>query len=345
MPTAVTWTDGPSASPSATFAVVLCNIDLTGATALVVGPAREAQWAAARVKALAATTEVITDPHAEYTGAASVLVDATGGASDWLDAVGRLGSGRVRVPVDVPQPKGCIVLVGGGPGDALLHTVRARLELFRADQVFTDRLVTHDDHELIRSLAPAATVVDVGKTPGHHRVPQREIESRMIAAAREGHYVVRLKGGDPFVFGRGGEEVIAAREAGVPVTVVPGITSSIAVPEVAGVPVTHRQVSHAFTVISGHQVFSPAEAEHLAGLGGTIVVLMGVATFPESAAALLSAGLDPQTPFVVLEKGFTADSRAVRGVMGQAAEVVSTHGIASPAVIVIGAVAAIEGLG
>ncbi|MGO4276887.1 uroporphyrinogen-III C-methyltransferase, partial [Paenibacillus sp. TAF58] len=132
-----------------------------------------------------------------------------------------------------------MTLVGGGPGDADLMTVAGRDALANADVVLHDRLGPRDDLHL---LAPAARLIDVGKTPGHHAVPQREIERLLLDNALDGHHVVRLKGGDPFVFGRGGEEVIACRSAGIPVTVIPGVTSAIAVPGAAGIPVTHREI-------------------------------------------------------------------------------------------------------
>ena len=312
---------------------------------IVAGPAPAVEWAAARIGTSAAgvvrVTTAASDASAnpDELAACSVLVDVTGGSAEWASTTSDLARGRVVVRLPPPRPGGRIVLVGGGPGDASLQTVRAREELFAADVVFTDRLVTHDDHELIRAVAPAARIVDVGKLPGHHRVPQRDIEALMVREARAGGYVVRLKGGDPFVFGRGGEEVAAARAAGVPVEVVPGITSAVSVPEVAGIPVTQRAVSHAFTVISGHDPLTEAECAHLVGLGGTIVVLMGVATFVQSVSGLLAAGLDPATPFAVVERGYTPAQRVVRGVVLQAADLVTAHRVEAPAVIVIGAVA------
>lgn len=268
-----------------------------------------------------------------------MVIDVSGGDLGWVDTVSRFATGRVVVRLAPPPAGGRIVLVGAGPGDVTLQTVRAREELFAADVVFTDRLATHDDHDVIQAAAPAARIVDVGKLPGFHRVPQHEINRLLVEEALAGNHVVRLKGGDPFVFGRGGEEVAAAREAGVPVTLVPGITSAIAVPGVAGIPVTHREVTRAFTVISGHDPFTEAECRHLVGLGGTIVVLMGVGTFVQCVAGLLRAGLPPQTPFAVVEKGFKPDQRILRGVASEAAELVTTNGVKSPAVIVIGEVA------
>ncbi|WP_431219975.1 uroporphyrinogen-III C-methyltransferase [Leifsonia xyli] len=174
---------------------------------------------------------------------------------------------------------GTVTLVGGGPGDPDLLTVAAVRALEAADVVLYDRLAPHDT---LAGLAPRAELIDVGKRPGHHPIPQEEIERLLVAHALAGSAVVRLKGGDPFVFGRGGEETEACRRAGVPVRVVPGVTSAIAVPAAAGIPVTHRNISRLFTVVSGHAPLSPAELEHLAGLGGTIVILMGVTNLPPS---------------------------------------------------------------
>ncbi|BDZ56164.1 hypothetical protein GCM10025870_32370 [Agromyces marinus] len=144
---------------------------------------------------------------------------------------------------------GRVTLVGGGPGDADLLTIAAVRALATADVVLYDRLAPH---EALADLAPGADLVDVGKRPGHHALPQSGIEALLVEHARAGRHAVRLKGGDPYVLGRGGEEVLACRRAGVPVAVVPGITSAIAVPAAAGIPLTHRGVSHLFTVVSGH---------------------------------------------------------------------------------------------
>ncbi|WP_125610467.1 uroporphyrinogen-III C-methyltransferase [Specibacter cremeus] len=228
---------------------------------------------------------------------------------------------------------GGITLVGGGPGPADLLTVRAVTALRRADVVYFDRLGPTDD---LAALAPSATFVDVGKTPGCHKVPQEEIQARMVADARAGLAVVRLKGGDPFVFGRGGEEVAAAVAAGIPVTVVPGVSSAVAVPGAAGIPVTHRQVSRLFTVVSGHAPLSPAEYTHLAGLGGTVVVLMGIGTLPALAAGLAAAGLQPHTPVAVVERGFSDTQRTTTATLGTIVSAAAT--CRNPAVIVIGAV-------
>lgn len=226
---------------------------------------------------------------------------------------------------------GHITLVGGGPGPADLLTVRAARALAAADVVYFDRLGPTAD---LLELAPRATFVDVGKTPGHHKVAQEDITARMICGARSGLHVVRLKGGDPFVFGRGGEEMGAAVAEGIPVTVVPGVSSAISVPGAAGIPVTHRNVSHLFTVVSGHAPLTTSEFTHLAGLGGTIVVLMGIATLPSLVAGLHRAGLANVTPVAVVERGFSHTQRTTIATLGSIVNESATS--RNPAVIVIG---------
>lgn len=233
---------------------------------------------------------------------------------------------------------GHITLVGGGPGPADLLTLRAARALAAADVVYFDRLGPTDD---LTALAPRATFVDVGKTPGHHKVPQEEITARMIDGAKAGLHVVRLKGGDPFVFGRGGEEMAGAVAAGISVTVVPGISSSISVPGAAGIPVTHRNVSHLFTVVSGHAPLTTSEHKHLAGLGGTIVVLMGIGTLPTLVAGLRQAGLPNVTPVAIVENGFSHAQRTTIATLGTIVDASSS--CRNPAVIVIGDVVNLAG--
>lgn len=230
---------------------------------------------------------------------------------------------------------GSVCLVGGGPGDPDLLTVGAVRALRTADAVLYDRLAPY---ALLAELAPQAELVDVGKRPGHHAIPQEEIERILIERALAGQKVVRFKGGDPFVFGRGGEEAAACRAAGVPVQVVPGVSSAIAVPSSAGIPVTHRDLSRLFTVISGHAPLTEAEAEHLAGLGGTIVVLMGVSNLPSISAGLLRHGLEPRTPVAIVERGFSPEQRTTISDLARIRAVADDAGVRSPAVIVIGEV-------
>ena len=230
---------------------------------------------------------------------------------------------------------GSVYLVGGGPGRRDLLTLAALEALAQADVVLYDRLAPHDD---LAELAPNATLIDVGKKPGHHPVDQGEIDRMLVEHAQAGAVVVRLKGGDPFVFGRGGEEAEACRAARIPVTVVPGVSSAIAVPAAAGIPLTHRGVSHLFTVVSGHAPLSPAEHEHLAGLGGTIVVLMGIGTFPSLSQGLLRHGMSPDTPVAIVERGYTAQQRTTIADLGSILELSASVGVSSPAEIVIGEV-------
>ena len=237
----------------------------------------------------------------------------------------------------VPERPGRVALVGGGPGATCLLTLEACEALLDADVVFYDRLAPTAD---LARLAPGAELVDVGKLPYHHRTSQDRIQELIIERARRGQSVVRLKGGDPFVFGRGGEEVRACRAAGIEVRVVPGVTSAIAVPAAAGIPVTHRGASRAFTVLSGHLPPSPAELESLARLGGTVVILMGMASLTQTVTGLVAAGLSPDTPAAVVERGFSDSQRTTTGRLADLPGLVGRVGVTSPAVVVIGEVAA-----
>ncbi len=228
-------------------------------------------------------------------------------------------------------------LVGAGPGDPELLTVRAARLIAGADVIVFDALAD----ESILSLAPAAAErIDVGKRPGRP-VPQELINTLLVHLGSAGSNVVRLKGGDPFVFGRGGEEAQALSAAGVPFDVVPGISSAIAAPAAAGVPVTHRGLSAAFTVVTGHRRHGDEAAtdwEALARVGGTIVVLMGVAHRGAIAAHLMAGGLGADTPVMAVRWGTRADQEVVRTTLGQ----LGATPIESPATIVIGAVAALD---
>jgi uroporphyrin-III C-methyltransferase len=235
-------------------------------------------------------------------------------------------------------PHGQVTLVGGGPGRTNLLTLDACAALRQADVVFFDRLAPTDD---LHDLAAGAELVDVGKTPYHHAVPQSAINEQLVARARRGQSVVRLKGGDPFVFGRGGEEMLACVEAGVPVRIVPGISSALSVPAACGIPVTHRDVSRSFTVISGHTPPEPHELEALVRLGGTIVVLMGIGSLTQTTAGLCRAGLSVDTPAAVIERGFSPGQRSTMTTAGELAGEVRRLGVTSPAVVVIGNVVAV----
>jgi uroporphyrin-III C-methyltransferase/precorrin-2 dehydrogenase/sirohydrochlorin ferrochelatase len=238
---------------------------------------------------------------------------------------------RRRVPKDFDglNHRGSVALVGGGPGDTGLITVRGRRLLGQADVVVADRL---GPRELLNELAPDVRVIEVGKTPGHHPVPQAEINRILVEEALKGHRVVRLKGGDPYVLGRGGEEAEYCRQHGVEVEVVSGVTSAISVPAAAGIPVTHRGLAKGFSVVTGHEELSevPARADH------TIVLLMGVAALRGSAAALAAAGLPQDTPVGIVENGYLPNQRVTIGTLGSIADQAEATGVANPAVIVIG---------
>ena len=232
---------------------------------------------------------------------------------------------------------GSVVLVGGGPGAVDLLTVRGRRALAEADVVVTDRL---GPVEVLDELPPGVEVIDVGKTPGHHPVPQEEINAILVAQARLGRRVVRLKGGDPFVYGRGGEEVAACHAAGVPVEVVPGVSSALSVPALAGIPVTHRGTVAAFHVTSGHDALDEAALVSARDRAATLVILMGVAQLPRLMAQLLTAGADPGLPVAVVENGSTPRQRVTRAVLGDVVRRAAEVGVRSPAIIVVGDVAA-----
>ncbi len=229
-----------------------------------------------------------------------------------------------------------VALVGAGPGDPDLLTVRAARLLARAEVVVHDALVGDGVLELV---PPTAELIDVGKRPGRP-VPQEMISALLVELARQGRRVVRLKGGDPFVFGRGGEEALALQTAGLAFEVVPGITSSVAAPAAAGIPVTHRGVAAAVTTVTGHRRNGEPDVDwrSLARVGGTVVVLMGVSQRAAIAAELMAGGLDPTTPVAAVHRATTAAESVTR------CDLASLGGadVRSPAVIVIGPVAALD---
>jgi uroporphyrin-III C-methyltransferase len=229
-----------------------------------------------------------------------------------------------------------VSLVGAGPGDPDLLTVRAAKRLAEAEVVVFDALVS----DAVLALAPAsAERIDVGKRPGQG-IAQDLINVLLVRLAREGKRVVRLKGGDPFVFGRGGEEAVALAEQGIACEVVPGITSAIGAPAAAGVPVTYRGLSASFTVVTGHRQRgeTPVNWQALAQVGGTIVVLMGVAQRGDIAAQLAAGGLADTTPVAAVHRATTGEQTVLRCALRELA----TAPIESPAVIVIGAVASLD---
>jgi uroporphyrin-III C-methyltransferase len=246
---------------------------------------------------------------------------------------------HVLMITEDPAPSGGqVTLVGGGPGRTSLLTLEACAALRQADVVFFDRLAPTED---LDDLAAGAELVDVGKSPNHHPVPQHAISEQMITRARRGQSVVRLKGGDPFVFGRGGEELLTCVAAGIGVRIVPGISSAISVPAACGIPVTHREISKAFTVISGHTPPEAHELEALVRLGGTIVILMGIGNLAQTMAGLARAGLPSSTPAAVIERGFSDAQRSIATTAGALVAEVRRLDITSPAVVVIGDVVAV----
>ncbi len=234
-----------------------------------------------------------------------------------------------------------VALVGGGPGDPELITVKGRRLLAQADVVVADRLAPQ---ELLAELPPHVEVIDAAKIPYGRSMAQDAINEVLVDRARAGKFVVRLKGGDPYVFARGHEELLACVEAGIAVTVVPGVTSAIAVPALAGVPVTHRGVTHEFVVVSGHVAPGHPESlvnwDALAALSGTIVLLMAVERIELFASVLLKGGRPAMTPVLVVQHGTTAAQRTLRTTLAEAAEHIRSDGIRPPAIIVIGDVAA-----
>lgn len=238
-------------------------------------------------------------------------------------------------------PVGQVALVGAGPGDPDLLTIRAARLLGQADVVFVDRLVGQGVMELISA---SAEIVHVGKSKGEHSVPQDEIHRRMIEAAKAGKRVVRLKGGDPFIFGRGGEELEALRAADVEVEIVPGISSALGCAAAAQIPLTHRDMAQAVTFVTGHAALGKEpdlDWHALARPNQTVVVFMGVGTAGTISARLIAAGRNPATPVAVIENGTRANEISAFGVLGDAADVIYSAGINGPALLIIGEVVAL----
>jgi uroporphyrin-III C-methyltransferase len=261
--------------------------------------------------------------------------------------VAGLTDGSIADRAGRPGPEGgpgSVVLVGGGPGDPGLITVRGHQAVAQADVVLADHLAPQS---LLASLPADVEVIDASKLPRGRSMAQEQINELLIAHARAGKRVVRLKGGDPFVFGRGMEELEACVAAGIPVEVVPGVTSAIGVPGLAGIPVTHRGLTHEFVVVSGHvppgHPQSLVDWPALGRLRGTLVVLMGVDTAPAIAAALMAYGRAPDTPVAVVTDGSTPTQRAVRTTLDGLAKTMADEGVRPPAVWVVGEVVGLSG--
>ncbi|MDP9118239.1 MAG: uroporphyrinogen-III C-methyltransferase [Actinomycetota bacterium] len=282
------------------------------------------------------------------------LTVAVSGGDDPLRAVSLRDA--ISVALDVgelparparPPAVGSVALVGGGPGDPELITVRGRRLVSAADVIVVDRLAPR---ELLADLPDSVEVVDCGKSAHRHNLTQSEINNTLIDRAREGKRVVRLKGGDPFVFGRGGEEYLACVAAGVPVTVVPGITSAIAAPAAAAIPLTHRGVSAEFTVVSGHlDPGRPADAgidwSGLAASAGTLVLLMSMDRLDAITAELIEHGRAPSTPAAAVYRATLTDQVVVRAPLERLAKAVRDAGVGAPAVVVVGGVVDVLGSG
>lgn len=243
-----------------------------------------------------------------------------------------------RVEVN-PQP-GKAYLVGAGPGAAELITVRGLRLVQRADVIVYDRLIAP---ELLEEARPDAELIYVGKQPHYHVATQEEINELLVEKVRAGQQVVRLKGGDPFVFGRGGEEALALQAAGLPFEIVPGISSALAAPAYAGIPVTQRGVATSFAVVTGHACTesSGTDWSALARIP-TLVVLMGVSQITHIAEQLLQAGRAAETPAAAIQWGSTDQQQVVRATLATLAQAIAAAGLESPATIVIGEVVALH---
>ncbi|MDQ1082054.1 MULTISPECIES: uroporphyrinogen-III C-methyltransferase [Microbacterium] len=229
---------------------------------------------------------------------------------------------------------GTVWLVGAGPGDAGLLTVRGLRALEAADVIVADRLGARSvlDGLAAEGVHLRGEVIDVGKLPGHHAVPQDAINALLVREALAGRTVVRLKGGDPYVFGRGGEELFACQEAGLDVRVVPGVTSAVSVPALAGIPLTHRGVATSFTVATAHDQITSLSG----GRDHTVVLLMGVGTLAHSAMTLARGERGAGCPVAIVEDGFGPRQRVTVGTLATIAAQAAERGVRSPAVVVVG---------
>jgi uroporphyrin-III C-methyltransferase/precorrin-2 dehydrogenase/sirohydrochlorin ferrochelatase len=316
-----------------------CTDDPAVNAAVAADAERRGTWC---VRADAGATSTAVTPASGAVDGLTVAVTAGGDpgrARDVRDTVlAGLRDGTLTAPRQRGR-RGRVALVGGGPGDPDLLTLRAARLLRQADVVVTDRL---GPRAMLDELAPGVEVVDVGKVPRGPGARQEEINRILVERAAAGEFVVRLKGGDPFIFGRGGEELLACVEAGVECTVVPGISSSVAVPELAGIPLTHRGVAQEFIVASGHlppgHSGTTVDWAHLGRTDATLVLLMAVDNLPHIAAALLDGGRDPATPVACIQDGAMPDERVLLADLASVAEAAAQAGLAAPAVVVVGEV-------
>ena len=291
-----------------------------------------------------------------------VRADDAGASAAWTPASGRAGDVRVGVLSGDPRHsaairdavvaglqsgeisakhgrghRGGVAIIGGGPGDPGLITVRGRQLLAEADVVLTDRLAPRS---LLDELRDDVEIIDAGKIPYGRAMAQEHINAALISHAQAGRFVARLKGGDPFVFGRGAEEVLACLRAGVPVTVVPGVTSAVGVPASAWIPVTHRGVAQEFHVVSVHvppgDERSTVNWELLGGSSGTLVLLMAVERIGAVADELMRYGRSPDTPVSVIADGTLPTQRTIKSTLEQVESLVAKEGVRPPAIVVVG---------
>ncbi|UVE95624.1 uroporphyrinogen-III C-methyltransferase [Dietzia sp. B32] len=271
----------------------------------------------------------------------AVLTGDRARTAEARDVVARaLSDAGAEAPEVDEALRGTVALVGGGPGADDLMTVRGRRLLARADVVVADRLAPQRP---LAELRADVEIVDAAKIPYGRAMAQDAINDVLVDRARAGKFVVRLKGGDPFLYGRGYEEAQACAEAGVPCTVVPGVSSALAVPALAGIPVTNRGMTHELTVVSGHlppgHPGSLIDWDALARMRGTLVVLMGVKNSPAIAESLMAGGRSPGTPAAVVVDGSLDGQSTHRCTLGSLAETLATHDVRPPAIVVVGAVA------
>ncbi|HVB82785.1 MAG TPA: uroporphyrinogen-III C-methyltransferase [Candidatus Binataceae bacterium] len=231
---------------------------------------------------------------------------------------------------------GKVYLIGAGPGDVELLTLKAARLLGQSDVLLLDDLV---NREILRFVRPGARIVEAGKRGGRKSTPQALIHQQLVDFAREGKIVARVKGGDPFVFGRGSEELRFLSDAGVAFEVVSGVTAGIAVPAALGIPVSHRELARSVTFVTGHTCdHQPPNWQALAKVGGTLVIYMGIANLAQITADLLAGGLAPTSPAAAIQHGTLPQQRSVVTTLAALPALVRTHGIGSPAIVIIGEV-------
>jgi uroporphyrinogen-III synthase (EC 4.2.1.75)/uroporphyrinogen-III C-methyltransferase (EC 2.1.1.107) len=239
--------------------------------------------------------------------------------------------------------KGFVYLVGAGPGDPKLITVKGSECIAKAEVLVYDRLASR---RLLSLAKEDCELIYVGKSPDRHTLRQEEINQVLVQKGKEGKIVTRLKGGDPFVFGRGGEEALALIDAGIPFEIVPGVTSAIAVPAYAGIPVTHRELTSSFTVITGHEDpaknSSAIDWEHLGPVDGTLVFLMGMENLELIAQKLIENGKNPETPVGIIQWGTRSEQRTLVGKLHNIAQLVKEQGFTNPSIIIVGQVVSLR---